>query len=257
MQIGINFSGGHVGHSTKSRAASAASQSFHRDGDEPATPSSHAPLAPQDYPATIEKLLLDWQSTADQSRLEPLVATIRPLAERMAAATLRRHGIRDSFAVDEVVSLVLDHLRRLPGSPIDERQVSRFTPRRTARCGCSLIDSGQAFVLWLTRERAADVARGRRRQARNTTVFSELDKPAMSRLQDYEATGEDVAAQTDLCVRLRDIIPRLPPRERTVIELLLEGKSQAVIAHMLEVCEGTVSRLRGRATAALRNLLAE
>jgi RNA polymerase sigma factor (sigma-70 family) len=79
----------------------------------------------------------------------------------------------------------------------------------------------------------------------------------MSRLQDYEATGEDVAAQTDLCVRLRDIIPRLPPRERTVIELLLEGKSQAVIAHMLEVCEGTVSRLRGRATAALRNLLAE
>jgi DNA-directed RNA polymerase specialized sigma subunit len=42
-----------------------------------------------------------------------------------------------------------------------------------------------------------------------------------------------------------------------VIELLLEGKSQAVISHALDVCEGTVSRLRTRAIASLRSLMAE
>ncbi len=49
----------------------------------------------------------------------------------------------------------------------------------------------------------------------------------------------------------------LPPRERMVIELLLEGKSQAVISHMIGVCEGTASRLRSRATAKLRALMTE
>lgn len=244
-----------------STAASSASQTPHLDSVEPTTSSPRTTSALQDGCPTIERLLLDWQATADQSHLEPLVAAIRPLAERMATATLHRHGIRDSYAVDEVVSLVLDHLRRLPGAPTDERPVASFAPRRIARCNGSLIDLGQAFLVWLTRERAADVARSRRRQARHTTVFSELEKPVRHRLQDSadpgDAAATDIAAYADLCVRLRDVIPRLPPRERTVIELLLEGKSQTVIAHVLGVCEGTVSRLRGRATIVLRTLLAE
>lgn len=37
--------------------------------------------------------------------------------------------------------------------------------------------------------------------------------------------------------------------------MLLAGKSQAAIAHVLEVCEGTVSRLRGRAIAELKRLM--
>ena len=49
----------------------------------------------------------------------------------------------------------------------------------------------------------------------------------------------------------------LEPRLRTVVELLLEGKSQVVIAHVLVVCEGTVSRLRTRAIAELKRLLTE
>ena len=61
----------------------------------------------------------------------------------------------------------------------------------------------------------------------------------------------------DLCTQLHEAIGMLPPRKRMVIELLLEGKSQAVISHMIGVCEGTVSRLRWRATAQLRALLAE
>ncbi len=250
-----------MGNSQRSTAASSASQAFCPDSDEPTALSPRTTIALQDGCPTIERLLLAWQATGDQSHLEPLVAAIRPLAERMAAATLHRYGIRDSFAVDEVVSLVLDHLRRLPGAPTDERQVASFAPRRNARCNDSLSDPGQAFLVWLTRERAADVARSRRRQARHTTVFSALEKPARHRLQDSaapgDAAGDDIAAQADLCVRLRDVIPRLPPRERTVIELLLEGKSQAVIAHVIGVCEGTVSRLRVRGTGLLRTLLAE
>ena len=37
----------------------------------------------------------------------------------------------------------------------------------------------------------------------------------------------------------------------------LEGKSQAAVSHVLDVCEGTVSRLRMRAIAMLRDLLTE
>jgi DNA-directed RNA polymerase specialized sigma subunit len=40
-----------------------------------------------------------------------------------------------------------------------------------------------------------------------------------------------------------------------VIGLLLEGKNQAVIAHVIGVCEGTVSRIRRRAIDRLRALL--
>jgi RNA polymerase sigma factor (sigma-70 family) len=64
-------------------------------------------------------------------------------------------------------------------------------------------------------------------------------------------------SQAELCMRLHDAIPHLPPRERLVMELLLEGTNQATVAHMLDVCEGTVSRLRTRAVATLRDLMAE
>jgi DNA-directed RNA polymerase specialized sigma subunit len=40
-----------------------------------------------------------------------------------------------------------------------------------------------------------------------------------------------------------------------VVELLLAGKNQALIAHVLDVCEGTVSRLRTRAIAELRQIM--
>ena len=122
-----------------------------------------------------------------------------------------------------------------------------------------MLDSGEAYVVWLTRERAADVARSRRRQRHAAIFFSQLDKPAARCLRRCAAAADDAAAagQADLCGRLRDAISRLPPRERTVIELLLEGKTQTVIAHLLDVCEGTVSRIRSRALDTLRTLLAE
>jgi RNA polymerase sigma factor (sigma-70 family) len=64
-------------------------------------------------------------------------------------------------------------------------------------------------------------------------------------------------SHAELCLRLHDAIPHLPARERLVMELLLEGKTQATIAHVLDVCAGTVSRLRMRAIATLRDLVAE
>jgi DNA-directed RNA polymerase specialized sigma subunit len=40
-------------------------------------------------------------------------------------------------------------------------------------------------------------------------------------------------------------------------QMLLEGKTQAVIAHVLGISEGNVSRLRARTFAELRRLLAD
>ena len=59
------------------------------------------------------------------------------------------------------------------------------------------------------------------------------------------------AADAD-CASLHQELERLEPRLRTVIAMLLEGKSQVTIAHALGVCEGTVSRLRVRAIDQLR-----
>jgi RNA polymerase sigma factor (sigma-70 family) len=221
--------------------------------------STHAPAAQpaETNVASFESLLLDWQATAEPGCLERLVAAIGPLVERMASATLHTHGIRDAFAVDEAVSLVLDHLRRLPGSPSGERHVKPFNPTHDGPLPCGQRDAGQSYVAWLARERAADVARARRRRSRTTLVFSQLDKPAAARLRQCAAEEADTSEQAYRCARLQEMIARLPPRERTVIELLLEGKSQTVIAHAIDVCEGTVSRIRARALAALRNLLAE
>jgi RNA polymerase sigma factor (sigma-70 family) len=214
-----------------------------------------------DRSTPIESHLLDWQTTGDPDCLALLVNTILPLAEQTAQSTLHRLGIHDPSAVDETTSLLLDHLRRLPNAATNERTVARFVPRREDRCGSDLIDSGLAYIVWLTRERAADVARARRRRSRHTTVFSLLDMPMTSQLQACTASpdpsSDDMQSQADLCLRLHDAIPHLPPRERLVMELLLEGKNQATVAHVLDVCEGTVSRLRMRAIATLRDLMAE
>ena len=209
----------------------------------------------------IESHLLDWQATGDPACLARLVNSILSLAEQTAQSALRRLGIHDPSAVDETTSLLLDHLRRLPNAATNERTVARFVPRHEDRCGSDLIDSGLAYIVWLTRERAADVARARRRRSRHTTVFSLLDTRMTSHLQactaSPDASSEDMQSHAELCLRLHDAIPHLPARERLVMELLLEGKTQATIAHVLDVCAGTVSRLRMRAIATLRDLVAE
>jgi RNA polymerase sigma factor (sigma-70 family) len=205
-------------------------------------------------------LLQSWQAVGDVRDLESLLARALPLIERAAAATLRRRHLADPAAVDDVVSRVLDHLRRLPGASAGEKIVARFVPRSGHIGAESLGDRGEAYVVWLARERALDIVRSRRRVAHRISCFSEL--PAASRTL---TTDAGKANAIGLChappgaqwQRLHDAIPLLDTRQRVVIELLLEGKTQAVIAHTLDVCEGTVSRLRSKAIAQLRLLLAE
>lgn len=209
---------------------------------------------------TIDSLLLGWQSGGDTFCLETLITTITPALERIAAQTLLRHGIRDRSAIDDAIELVFDHLRRLPYEGSGERSVVKFDPTRP-RCQCASGSSAEAYLHRLTHDRAIDVARARQRRLRRFVPLSELDaRAAVEVAQRPEATDEELDGPDpchDAAQRLHDAIGQLPPRQRAVIEFLREGKSQVVIAHALGVCEGTVSRLRVKAIAELRRLLAE
>lgn len=211
----------------------------------PATDARHA-----DPGASLGRLLEAWQASGDPARFEPLVAAARPLIERTAAHVLRRHEVADPTAVDDVVSLVFDHLRRLPGPSPGERLVSCFTPRPYAQ------DDGLGYLTWLTGRRAMDVVRDRRRCHREARCFVEIAPAELAGLTHAGPAAADDEAE-EACRRLHAAIARLAARQRLVVELLLAGKSQAAIAHLLDVCEGSVSRLRSKAVESLRRLLAE
>lgn len=199
--------------------------------------------------ADMTAALIAWQETGDERWLEFLVATTMAELEHVAAASLRAHGVHDRSAIDESLTLVFDHLRRLPGTAPGEHAVARFDAAR--RQGTTPGDPGRAYLAWLVRERSFDVARQRRRLAKR---WRPLSDHAMSRLRVVDAhdgceDGHEREARFDAALQ------RLDPRLRTVVQMLLAGKSQAGIAHVLDVCEGTVSRLRTRAIAELRRMM--
>lgn len=198
--------------------------------------------------ASIGRLLDDWQASADPEHLAVLVVTIRPLVEAVATRVLRSRRIADWSAVDDVVSLVLDHLRRLPRGLEGERQVTLFRGDEPGT------DTGAAFVRILARNRAIDVARSRSRRARRSVTFSAAIDDVCDALVTCR-TAAALVAEAETHDRLAAAIDRLEPQQRTVVRMLLDGKSQAVIAHVLGVCEGTVSRVRSRALAKLRALM--
>ncbi|MFN5756277.1 MAG: sigma-70 family RNA polymerase sigma factor [Planctomycetia bacterium] len=206
---------------------------------------------------TIESLLLEWQSSGDEQCLEDLVRMITPLLERVAARTLQQLGVHDRSAIDDTTALVFDHLRRLPCQPPSERSVMPFATNRP-RYRCEHRDSGAAYLHRLTHGRAIDVVRARRRRARRATPISELDDTARVSVYRWtEAeTADDMAAANADSQSLHQEIDRLEPRLRTVITMLLDGKSQVAISHALGVCEGTVSRLRVQAIVRLRRTMA-
>jgi DNA-directed RNA polymerase specialized sigma24 family protein len=218
-----------------------------------------------DGTGTIALSLLQWQADGDAAVLEALLRGILPLLERLASRTLRRHGIADCSAVDDAISLVIDHLRRLHGTAADERTVARFRPscpqqhRREPVDTANAGDTGLAYVSWLIRDRAADVARTRRREAQHAIPFSLLgnieQRIINKRAEHWSDSVAGIGSAAEEAAAVREAIAMLEPRLRTVIELLLDGKSQAAIAMTLHVCEGTVSRMRGRAIMELRRLL--
>ena len=203
---------------------------------------------------SVSLLFLRWQETGRESEFEAIVAEVRPQVEQVAERVLHRQGLRDPAAVDDTVSLVLDHLRRLAAGEGMDRPVAKFAPTPGAGRH-ALRDPGRAFVACLAKHRARDVVRARRRQ--RSVPFSQLGAEATRAFEQRLVASDTAAEGPSLIDRVRAAAERLEPRQRLLVELLLEGKSQAVVAHMLGVCEGTVSRLRIRAIAALQSLVEE
>jgi RNA polymerase sigma factor (sigma-70 family) len=201
---------------------------------------------------TVTQLVACWQETGCHVVFERLVREVRPEVERSVERTLWRRGVRDPAAADDAVALVLDHLRRLPGGHASERHVAKFEPRvRRGRHGADL---GRSYIGRLAQDRAIDVVRSLRR--RKSLPFSQFAADGGRSLEEgLEAAAAENAIP--LIDRLRDALVKLEPRQRMLVELLIVGKSQAVIAHVLGLSEGTVSRLRVRAIATLRRLLAD
>ena len=205
--------------------------------------------------SAVSRLVLEWQSTGVEPAFEALLGQVGSHVKRVAERVLRRHGLRDPAAVDDAVSLVLDHLRRLADSHGRERPVAKFIIVRPAAGGRPGRDPGQAFITCLATDRARDVARARRRQ--RSVPFSQLGAEAALAFERGLAAAASAGGGQPLIDRIRAEAAGFEPRQRLLVEFLLEGKSQATIAHVLGVCEGTVSRLRGRVIAALREALAE
>lgn len=204
----------------------------------------------------IASLLLAWQATGAEDGFEDLLDAVRGVIEQVARRVLHRHHIDDPAAVDDAVSLVFDHLRRLPPHARAGRSVAPFRPRDDRGDG----DAGTAYLTWLATERARDVARATRAHARRARPFSQLDdaarhsftKRCASLTSPEELYLSDDNADGNRAARLAEAIPRLDPPLGHVLTMLLKGMSQAAIAAKLRVCEGTVSRMRARAISQLR-----
>jgi len=227
--------------------------------------------------APVASLLERWQRRHDPDDFTQLVAVVRGPVEWLVGRTLRRAGIRDPGACDEAVGLVFERLFSLgrdatcghrvmfEGTRVhagsrtaDVRQAdgtsgvqSDAAMRSQATAALEdrgeSVDVGWAFVRCIARSRARDVARARRRRDGLIAGYAAL--VARDR-------GEAIDDRDDTdAARLRSAIESLDERSRQVVGLLLDGKSQTVIAHLLGVSEGTVSRVRARAIATLRNVL--
>lgn len=191
--------------------------------------------------AEVGDLLLKWQHEADSQSLSTLCGVVMPVIERAARSALARMNIRDSGAVDDTLSLVLDHLRRLP---ICDGSVGTFETRPTKG------DAGIAYLRWLTRRRAMDVARAIQRRRRHEAAHAEAIP------QETFWIPED-CDEPDFSSWLHSAIATLDARSQEVIGFLLKGLSQAEIAKELGVCEGTVSRIRAKAINQLRWLASQ
>lgn len=191
----------------------------------------------------VTGLILRWQAGHDPDELAALVKLVREPLTRVVSRTLRRCGIHDPAACDEAVGLVMEQIFRL-GTDDGRHRPPAFSRSRLGRAAA--IDPGWAFLHVAARSRARDVARAARRRARRVADYL----AATPRPADAKRDAADVDPE-----RFRAAIAALDARSRQVVMLLLEGKSQAVIAHVLGVCEGTVSRIRAEAIRRLRAIL--
>ena len=201
---------------------------------------------------SITQLLNDWQRDGDHDVFAMLVNIARPTIDAMAVAVLGRAGCRSKAVVDEVTSLVLDHLRRLPGVSGADKPVARFISGTDADH-----QAGTRYVVWLTQVRARDNLRARRRRARRSPTAHEVrpshGRPLPAGDGRQQTAAHNAVERHDL---LCDAVDGLDADGRVLIGMLLAGMTQTAIAASLDVCEGTVSRRRIVAIKRLKAIVA-
>jgi RNA polymerase sigma factor (sigma-70 family) len=186
---------------------------------------------------TVASLLEAWQTTGDPDDYRRLWNAASAVVESVVRKNLYRHGIRDPAAAAEAVSLVMNHLRRLP-----DQGVAKFDRNQTAA----------GYLVWLSSRRSRDVARSlrRRRESSLDDTRGQIVEPLVDPDIDH-IEGSDSRAVDHLYAAIK----ALDDRSRLVIERHLAGEPQAVTAKALRVCDGTITRIRQRAIQRLRELM--
>jgi RNA polymerase sigma factor (sigma-70 family) len=138
---------------------------------------------------------------------------------------------------EEVQDALHDVLKRLGPRPIS--RIERWEPYLT-----------RAVVRHLKRSKL------RQRGKLKVLLFSELSKEDQDRLYAIPAPGRsphDEAAEQELLDLLRKAVDGLPPRQRQVLTLLMDGKSPAEVQAILDLKSlSTVSSNRRKALENLR-----
>jgi RNA polymerase sigma factor (sigma-70 family) len=197
----------------------------------------------------LTRVLLVWQEQSDEPSLKAVIDARLRMIEKVAAGTLVHHHIHDSGAIDEVVSRVLEHLRRLPRDNPGDVRVSQFTPRDQNPAAADM------YLRWLTKRRAVDVATELRRRWRHIKSFTgltidDLASDLPERVLSLTATQP---AHSEAQVRiLHAAIAQLNLRQRQLVQFILDGRPQVAIACELGVSEAWVSRAKQRIISKLR-----
>ena len=153
--------------------------------------------------------------------VDNLPALERALTDPAAEAAVVDVRMPPTFT-DEGLRAAIDVRARRPGFPV--LVLSQYVEQLYAR---ELLASGEGAVGYLLKDRVADVAEfvdGVRRVAAGGTV---LDPEVVA----------SIMAQ-----RREQPLDRLTPREREVLALMAEGRSNAAIAHRLVVTEKAVAK---------------
>jgi RNA polymerase sigma factor (sigma-70 family) len=209
--------------------------------------------------STVSRLLLAWQDEGNQQAFETLVIEVLGDIEDTARSVFGRRRITSEVAIDDVVSLVLDHVRRLRPCRQNASRVQPFDPGRIRSSSLDKADdAGRAYIRWLSQSRALDVCRMHLRRSRHEVTFAALPEATVVDMAQRPVAAEQGpnGEQEKNEQWLEEALSVLDSRSRSVLMLLRAGESQAEIAKRLGVHEGTISRIRMRAIDNLRRRLA-
>ena len=216
-----------------------------------------ATLHPDDQ---LGRLLLIFQDQGCHEAFKKLLTAAKPIIESVAKATLRTRTVDAGNLVDDTLSAVLNHLRRLPAhalrqnteQPASDQAVQAFTPQPDKP------DAGRQYLIWLTQRRAADVARSEHRwgqqQSFTKTTASQLDNAIARQSFAHQHAHTAHRQQQEQLTWLQLACEQLEESEQLLLAMVLEGKTLAVIAHVLDCSEGTASRRRQRIETKLQSM---